>query len=81
MGALDTATDSVPVNITPTVGNGNAVFTSSTISSKGAMIYLSTIFVIFKTMRSIQSAVWDSYPLVIVFFILLVCKKFVLNRK
>ena len=32
-------TDSVDITIIPTVGNGNAVFTNSTISSVGALIF------------------------------------------
>lgn len=37
--AQDDATDSVDVTIVPTAGNGNAVFSSSTISSVGAIIF------------------------------------------
>jgi len=37
--ALDTANNRTPVTIVPAVGNGNAVFSSSTISSNGALIF------------------------------------------
>lgn len=42
VNAVNTTDNKTGVTIIPTVGNGNAVFTSATISSKGAIIYLST---------------------------------------
>ncbi len=42
VNATDTTNNLTGITIVPTVGNGNAVFSSSTISSVGAIIYLST---------------------------------------
>jgi len=39
VAAQDDPTDSVDINIVPDVGNGNAVFTSSTITAVGAIIF------------------------------------------
>lgn len=42
IGATDITNNLTPVTIIPTVGNGGVVFANSTISSVGAMVYIST---------------------------------------
>lgn len=42
IGAVDTATNKTPIDIIPTAGNGAAVFSNSTISSLGCILYVST---------------------------------------
>jgi len=42
VGAVDATNNSTDITITPVVGNGNPAYTNSTISSAGAIIYVST---------------------------------------